>query len=329
MNKFRRTLRSFLVLCFVLGAASAAQAQATRTFVSGVGNDADPCSRTAPCRTFSGALIKTFINGEINALDPGGYGTLNTTKSITIDGIGTMASMLSSGTTGVIVNIAVNANDPHRQVRLRNLIINGTGPSGTVGTRTGVDGIRVVAGDDLFVENCVITTFTQSGIEVTAVNNNFNLYIRDSVIRDNTLDGLTIRSPNSSFFARATIDNTSFSDNQNGINGGANSRVSAERCTFAGNSNAGVLSRSATAGMVAVVNVSNSHFSNNLTHGAQAGGGTGTSIVRLNRNIITGSGTSGVNIGALGQIDTYGNNQIFGNNIEGCPGCTPVPAPNT
>ena len=65
--------------------AAPASAQATRTFVSGVGNDADPCSRTAPCRTFAGAIVKTFINGEINCLDPGGYGAVNITKSITID----------------------------------------------------------------------------------------------------------------------------------------------------------------------------------------------------------------------------------------------------
>jgi len=140
----------------------AAQAQSTRTFVSGVGNDADPCSRTAPCRTFSGALIKTFINGEINALDPGGYGTLNLTKSIIIDGTNGSGygSILASGTTGVIVNIAPgNPNDPHRSVRLRNLSINGTGPSGAVGTRTGTDGVRMIAGTSLIIDNTVINDF--------------------------------------------------------------------------------------------------------------------------------------------------------------------------
>ena len=119
----------------VMLSAAPASAQATRTFISGVGNDADPCSRTAPCRTFAGAIVKTFINGEINCLDPGGYGTVNITKSITIDCTGTLGSDLSSGTTGIIVNIPVSVNDPTRSVRLRGITINGTGASGAVGTR--------------------------------------------------------------------------------------------------------------------------------------------------------------------------------------------------
>src|SRR5882757_2077290 len=113
--------------------AGPANAQATRTFVSGVGNDADPCSRTAPCRTFAGAISKTFINGEIDCLDPGGFGTLTITKSITIDCTGTFGSILASGVNGVVINIAANVNDPFRTVRIRGLSINGTGASGTIG----------------------------------------------------------------------------------------------------------------------------------------------------------------------------------------------------
>src|SRR5258707_8138041 len=86
-----------------------AHAQATRTWVSGVGDDLNPCSRTAPCKTFAGAISKTFINGEIDCLDPGGFGTLTATKSITIDGTGTFGSTLASGTTGFIINVGVNA----------------------------------------------------------------------------------------------------------------------------------------------------------------------------------------------------------------------------
>src|SRR5438477_3797204 len=47
-------------------------AQATRTWVSGVGDDVNPCSRTAPCKTFAGAISKTAGGGEIDVLDPGG-----------------------------------------------------------------------------------------------------------------------------------------------------------------------------------------------------------------------------------------------------------------
>src|SRR5256885_5431041 len=124
-----------------LALTTSASAQATRTWVSGVGDDANPCSRTAPCKTFAGAISKTAINGEINCLDPGGFGAVTITKSITIDCHEIMASILASGFTGVIINIAAgNANDPLRSVRLRNININGSGISGTAGTRTGLTG---------------------------------------------------------------------------------------------------------------------------------------------------------------------------------------------
>src|ERR1700749_2875396 len=93
-----------LGLALVLGLHTApAQAQATRTFVSGVGDDANPCSRTAPCKTFAGAISKTAPAGEINVLDPGGFGAVTITKSITISSVGTEAGVLVSGTNGVIV----------------------------------------------------------------------------------------------------------------------------------------------------------------------------------------------------------------------------------
>src|SRR5437016_7533347 len=84
-----------------------ASAQATRTWVSGVGNDADPCSRTAPCKTFAGAISKTVEGGEISVLDPGGYGSVTITKSITIDGgtgAGWASILASKGASGIIIN---------------------------------------------------------------------------------------------------------------------------------------------------------------------------------------------------------------------------------
>src|SRR5438445_593797 len=101
------------------------QAQATRTWVSGVGDDANPCSRTAPCKTFAGAISKTAGGGEIDALDPGGYGTVTITKSITLDGSGTFASILASG--GIAINI--NAN-PLDIVVIRGLSLQGGGAKG-------------------------------------------------------------------------------------------------------------------------------------------------------------------------------------------------------
>jgi len=137
---------------------STAQAQATRTWVSGVGNDADPCSRTAPCKTFAGAISKTAAGGEINALDPGGFGAVTITKSITIDGGGgQVASTLVAGTNGIVIN--AGATDT---VTLRNIRINGV-----VGTPSpGLNGVRFLAGAALHIEHCTIFGFSQIGIDV-------------------------------------------------------------------------------------------------------------------------------------------------------------------
>src|SRR5439155_23958450 len=113
---------SATMLAFCLSAGGA-QAQATRTWVSGVGDDANPCSRTAPCKTFAGAISKTAAGGEIDALDPGGFGGVTITKAITIDGGGgQVAGILAALSTGIIVNAPAGAI-----VTLRNIQINGVG----------------------------------------------------------------------------------------------------------------------------------------------------------------------------------------------------------
>src|SRR5690242_13770082 len=126
-------IRSIIMALAICLWSSIVWAQASRTWVSGVGDDANPCSRTAPCKTFAGAISKTAAGGEISVLDPGGYGAVTITKAITLNGSGTLASILASGTNGVIVN--AGAGDV---VILRNLSINGGG--------TGLNGIRYLAG---------------------------------------------------------------------------------------------------------------------------------------------------------------------------------------
>src|SRR5216684_8686022 len=102
-----KTLRVLSAVILVLGVSVVANAQATRTWVSGVGDDANPCSRTAPCKTFAGAISKTAKGGEIDALDPGGFGAVTITKSITIDGKAPFApySTLAPGFSGININI--------------------------------------------------------------------------------------------------------------------------------------------------------------------------------------------------------------------------------
>src|SRR5258706_6011285 len=173
-----RQIRLFAVITFVFLFSALAEAQATRTWVSGVGDDVNPCSRTAPCKTFAGAISKTATNGEINCLDPAGYGAVTITKSITIDCEDTQGSILAAGTTGVIINI-IAATDTKKAVKLRGLSINGAG--------TGLNGIRLLAASTLNVEAVVIDGFTQHGISVEGGS---QVVVKDSSIRSNLASGI-------------------------------------------------------------------------------------------------------------------------------------------
>ncbi len=186
MNGDRSVLRAALFAAIALALTSPAQAQATRTWISGVGDDVNPCSRTAPCKTFAGAISKTARGGEINAMDPGGYGTITITKSITIDGTGTMASILGPKTTGITINITDPA-DTAKAVRIRGLALNGAGE--------GTQGIRVIAASKVSVEDTVIDGF-QDGILV-AVPGAAQVFVKDTTIRNNSGAGISVASGSS------------------------------------------------------------------------------------------------------------------------------------
>jgi hypothetical protein len=227
MNKFRFTIKVLTIAIFMFAFASMAQAQATRTWVSGVGDDANPCSRTAPCKTFAGAISKTADCGEIDALDPGGFGAVTITKSITIDGTGTLAGILAAGTTGVIINAPSD-----KVVTLRGLSINGA--------CTGIRGINFIGGKTLNVEDCVIFRFTNEGILINnATNNSVSLNVRNSVIRDNTGDGISTTATAGNF-VKTTLDNVRSSGNGNGVHVKSNSKLTARNCVFSNNSANGV-----------------------------------------------------------------------------------------
>jgi hypothetical protein len=140
-------------LVFFLQAAPA-HAQASRTWVSGVGDDANPCSRTAPCKTFAGAISKTAVNGEINCLDPGGFGAVTITKSITIDCHEVFASILNAGTNAINIPFDSFAQtDVRKTVRLRNINFNGVN-TGLIGIR--ITGGAIITGGAVFIEDCLI-----------------------------------------------------------------------------------------------------------------------------------------------------------------------------
>src|SRR6267143_159362 len=172
MKSIRLMIKMLVVSVICLTCASLAQAQATRTWVSGVGDDANPCSRTAPCKTFAGAISKTAAGGEISVLDSGGFGAVTITKSITIDGTGMLGGILASMTTGIVINIP-DAKETGKAVRLRGLSINGAS--------TGINGINVVSAGLVSVLDCAIDGFTQNGIKVASGV----VFVRNTTISNN------------------------------------------------------------------------------------------------------------------------------------------------
>jgi hypothetical protein len=185
-------------LLFPFLASAPAHAQATRTWVSGVGDDANPCSRTAPCKTFAGAISKTAAQGEINVLDPGGFGAVTITKSITIRSDHIEAGVLVSGTNGIVVNVASTDN-----VSLDGLDIEGLG--------TGINGVQIVGAGNTNIINCTIHHFTGNGVNLVGTAG-ARVNITDSVITQNA-GGINITGAggagNIGFATRAVLDKNS------------------------------------------------------------------------------------------------------------------------
>src|ERR1044072_1061510 len=240
-----------LFLSCMLVFSTALSGQATRTWVSGVGDDVNPCSRTAPCKTWAGAISKTAACGEIDALDPGGYGAVTITKSITLDGTGTFASILASLTTGITINAA--ATDV---ITIRGISINGF--------CNGLRAMNILQAKTVNIEDCVMFRFAGPGIRI-AETSDLQITIRNTVVRDNTGAGLDATT--SSGLIKGTIENSSFNGNSQGIHGKGNTRLTADHCVFSGNTNNGVIAEGI--GGVAVVNVTNSQIHNNQ-NGVQA-----------------------------------------------------------
>ncbi len=308
MSKFRFTIKVLALAIFMMGCVSIAQAQASRTWVSGVGDDVNPCSRTAPCKTWAGAISKTAACGEIDALDPGGYGAVTITKSITLDGTGTFASILASLVNGIVINAA--ATDV---VTIRGISINGF--------CNGISGIRILQAKTVNVEDCVIFRFsTGNGITV-AETSDLQLNVRNTVIRDNTLDGINVTTTGGT--VKVNLDNVQLTGNQDGIHARQSSRVVANNSVFSQNTQNGILSDATAA--FSTVRVWNSSISLNGQNGVRAGvAGGGVSGAELGQNQINHNTGNGVLVGTGGVVETFGNNSIRGNGTDGCPSCTAV-----
>jgi Right handed beta helix region len=300
-------LGASVALTASLASPPAALAQASRTWVSGVGDDANPCSRTAPCKTFAGAISKTAAGGEINVLDPGGFGAVTITKSISIVSERFTAGVLVSGTNGIIVNAG-----PNDVVTLRGLDFNGLG--------TGLSGIRFLAGGALHVEDCQIYSFTQFGIDFEPSGNS-NLYVSDTEIRENNTassNGVFIKPP-AGVSVRATFDRVRLERDHVALRAFDGSTVIIRDSVASGNDISGF---TAVSLITAVdMTIENSVASNNnLGSGLRVSGANGT--MRITNTTVTGNSV-GLDISAGASLISFGNNRIAGNGTNGAPTSTP------
>jgi hypothetical protein len=298
------------LLVAILASGPRAQAQNlrplfARTWVSGVGDDANPCDRTAPCQTFAAAQSLTVAGGEIDVLDSAGYGDVIITKALTIDGTENQASILG-GTFGSTA-ITVNAG-PNDDVVVRGLSFNGT--------RTGLYAIRFNSGRDLHVEHVAIENF-RTAIDFEPTGNS-DLVVRDSDIRDNIDYG--ILSTSSGGNARVTIDNTRIAAGLIGVGARSNSRVSISNSLFTGSYN-GLQAQPDTG--AAEINVVNSVVALSGNVGILA---SGQATVRLSRVTIEGNGT-GIQESGGGTVYSYLDNQNTNNYVNGAPNAPATPSP--
>ena len=243
--------------CLMVG-TQAASAQATRTWVSGVGDDVNPCSRTAPCKTWAGAISKTAAGGEIDALDPGGFGAVTITKAMTLDGGGgQVASTLAANTPGIVVS--AGGNDV---VIIRNVRLNGVGQTNGPGT----DGVRFNSGKALVVENCEIFGW-QNGIVVQTGVNSQTKILR-TVVENSSLVGVLIKP--SAAIATVAMWESAAVDNGVGVKGDS------------------------TAGGEVRMTISSSHVANNVGDGVQANAGAPNVGIVIQASSIDGNGGSGL-----------------------------------
>jgi hypothetical protein len=313
INMTRVTKIAALTLACGVFYVSPASAQATRTWVSGVGDDVNPCSRTAPCKTFAGAISKTAAGGEINCLDPGGFGAVTITKAMTINCIYTEGGVLAGGN-GIVVN--AGATDV---VFLRGLDIFGVNPPS--------NGVRIIAGGAVHIESSTIRRFNAAnsfGISFQP-SGATQLYISDTTIATNgngaTGGGILIQPTGAGGSARVEMTNVRVLGNANqgvridttGNTGVAGIIVTVERSHFAGNPlGININTPAATSSVQMFVN--QSVISNNSGTGINAVGGANRT--RVANSTITGNGTGiGTSGGAI--INSFGTNNLDGNGADG------------
>ncbi len=310
------TMIKFTALCGVAAfalSATAGNAQATRTWVSGVGDDVNPCSRTAPCKTFAGAISKTAAGGEINCLDPGGFGAVTIIKSMTISCPYTEGGALAGGN-GVVVNMPAATDVTF----LRGLDIFGVNPP--------TNGVRFINQGTLHIEDSTIRRFNAASSQGVSFQPSgpAELYISNTTIAENgngaTGGGVLIQPTGAGGSAKVVLQNVRIQNNaNNGLNvsssgnTGAGITVVMEDSQVTGNDQ-GVAVASAVGTATIGMMIVGSNLSNNGGFGLVANGGVIT--IRVGDTTITGNAT-GVATAGGAVVTSFGTNRLFGNPTVG------------
>lgn len=289
---------------FIFG-TTITQAQSLHTWVSGSGNDANPCTYVAPCKTFAGAIAKTSVGGEIDAMDRGEFGPVTITKAITIDGGNQGLSIMAVNTNGIVV-----AAQPDDVVILRNLKINGVRGS----DKGGINGIRFISGADLNVENCVIFGFNNNGVDI-ALGTASSVHIINTIIKN--VGGAGVSATSTTSAVTVGIDNSQIMVTNIGVHAGDKSRVDINR-SFIEHATTNGVQVDATAGD-SIATVDHSDISYNGT-GVNV---TGGAFVVLADNKVFDNGTAVSATG--GTCNSYGTNSFRNPDVaaRACPLISP------
>lgn len=287
-----------------------AWAQATRTWVSGVGDDVNPCSRTAPCKTFAGAISKTAAHGTINTIDSGGFGAVTITKSITIDGEATEAGILAAGTNGIIINAAATDN-----VIIRNVAIEGA--------NTGLNGIRILNAGNVVIDKVQITRFTGKGIDVSS-SVGTNVTIQDTNVTLAAGGGVSL-TPNAAGtgVTTATLNRVTLTRNASGISGVLRTRAFIRDSQINDNTGNGATLTGGAGVNTTLMSFEGVTLTGNGGIGIQAV--NANALATLSRTTLYGNNT-GLQTFLSGQIQTFGDTHNAGNGTNGAPSLPVVPS---
>src|SRR5688572_2795613 len=303
-------IKLLVMVCFTIAFASAAQAQANRTWVSGVGDDTNPCSRTAPCKTFSGAISKTAVNGEINCLDPGGFGAVTISKSIQIDCHDMYAGSLhSGGVNGVNINFdSFAGSDTRRAVRLRNLNFSGadTGARGI-----SITGSSLATNGEVYVEDCMMDgNFGGTGNGIRDARNGGGLLsVSNTTIRNMLGAGISVTKSFLSGTSKVVLNKVQVLNCATGVSLSTNTKATISDSVITGNTT-GIFSEDLDGGATATeVAVDHCVVSKNGT-GFQA---STNSTIRVSHTTAMNNTTAL----ATGTVLSYGNNQTGGTAFSG------------